>query len=880
MFAPRGRTGQIACTATRRYRGWCAFATVRDMALPLPPRPAPAPASPLELYERLQVTEPGLTDLWVHQGNALAIYADEHVESSNVALELPTGSGKTLVGLLIAEWRRLALKQRVAYACVNNQLAAHVAGKAANYGLNVVLLTGSKYDWPPAEEAAFHSADAIAITNYHHVFNHWSGLDVVETFVLDDAHGGEEVAADAWSIRISRRDDAPLYDRVIAVFRDAISATFVDQLGRNDPTASRIELVPPTVVADRAPRLHQVLSAGISDQSHNHFPLRIIGDRVGRCLVYVSPSEILIRPFISPTHDLPLFANAEQRIYMSATLGTGGELERIFGVDRIARIPAQATQQRSGRRLILMPGLRIDDAPADEFIRNAISSTPRTAIIAPSDRKLNSAKSAIVPEEMPTFRADNIDEFVTTEPASLLLSNRYDGIDLPGKDCRLIVLSELPAYGHIQERFLFETVGAERVLTERIRTRIIQGAGRATRNRQDFAAVILRGADLLRFIQRPEGREEMRPELQVELEHGQFLSRDAATDLADALRIFWEHREEWQPTETYLREEVAKRTRDEDPVSRALAAAARHEVHAWWSCWQGDRESAISAGSSAVAQLVGEPLRAYRAVWQYFIASWAAELAAARPDDTNIRNAAQLRVEAENTARALRWFPRFSDDVARAPVGPEYDARAERVVEWLRKVNVRRRRFDEIVATMRDEISSRDPATFHRGLEALGQIVGFETWRDDNSTACPDGAWRDGDRVWLLFEAKTLQEPEQLLAAKDVRQANTHDNWMQNDQGWEPRPAVLITALVTPRTKLAEAADVVADADVMIVPPSEIEAIATRAVAFVELLRGVATSLSDAELTVQAHDGLVEHRLDTESLTTVLSATPLRVIAS
>ena len=64
--------------------------------------------------------------------------------------------------------------------------------------------------------------------------------------------------------------------------------------------------------------------------------------------------------------------------------------------------------------------------------------------------------------------------------------------------------------GTVKERFLFETVGATRVLTERIRTRIIQGAGRATRNRQDFAAVILRGQDLLRFIQRDEARSEMR----------------------------------------------------------------------------------------------------------------------------------------------------------------------------------------------------------------------------------------------------------------------------------------------------------------------------------------------------------------------------------
>ena len=109
------------------------------------------------------------------------------------------------------------------------------------------------------------------------------------------------------------------------------------------------------------------------------------------------------------------------------------------------------------------------------------------------------------------------------------------------------------------------------------------------------------------------------------------------------LRIFWEHGEEWQSTESYLREQVAGRQRAEDPVSTALAAAAPHEVHAWWSCWQGDLRSAVDAATAAVAQLTGEPLRGYRAIWEYFAASWAGLLATDRTQPEVVRAAAQLR---------------------------------------------------------------------------------------------------------------------------------------------------------------------------------------------------------------------------------------------
>ena len=64
----------------------------------------------------------------------------------------------------------------------------------------------------------------------------------------------------------------------------------------------------------------------------------MIRSGLASCCVYLSYGGIQIRPMIPPTFENRVFARAGQRIYLSATLGSGGELERAFGRAEIVRI--------------------------------------------------------------------------------------------------------------------------------------------------------------------------------------------------------------------------------------------------------------------------------------------------------------------------------------------------------------------------------------------------------------------------------------------------------------------------------------------------------------------------------------------------------------
>lgn len=103
-----------------------------------------------------------------HQADLWREYQQKQVlESPDVALQLPTGSGKTLVGLGIGEWRRRRFNERVVYLCPTRQLVNQVTEQSfIKYGIKANALTGKQSDYLPASKAEYTNVEAIAVTTY------------------------------------------------------------------------------------------------------------------------------------------------------------------------------------------------------------------------------------------------------------------------------------------------------------------------------------------------------------------------------------------------------------------------------------------------------------------------------------------------------------------------------------------------------------------------------------------------------------------------------------------------------------------------------------------------------------------------------------------
>jgi DEAD/DEAH box helicase len=323
-------------------------------------------ADPETLFGELPRTPNGVGALWSHQADQLRTYDKKHRQTPDVALELPTGSGKTLVGLLISEWRRRTLGQRVVYACPTKQLARQVLGKASDQGIPAVLLIESHKDWDQAELARFARGDAVAVTTYSAIFNSNSYLDDAQTLVFDDAHAAEGFVAEAWAVSVPR--ESGIYEQLFDAFGEAIEPSVVARMVAPDSAAadsSEVRLVPIGAVARHATEIDQVLG-GLKGGASYRF--RMVRANLTSCLFYVSRREFYIRPMIPPTFEHAPFTDPVQRIYLSATLGDAGELERAFGRTDIKRVAVPSAWDRtgSGRRFFVFPDLTPAAPAADD----------------------------------------------------------------------------------------------------------------------------------------------------------------------------------------------------------------------------------------------------------------------------------------------------------------------------------------------------------------------------------------------------------------------------------------------------------------------------------------------------------------------------------
>ena len=62
-----------------------------------------APAGPESLFWDLKQRPPRIQYLWSHQADIFRTWHQNYLTSKDIALELATGTGKTLIGLFIAD---------------------------------------------------------------------------------------------------------------------------------------------------------------------------------------------------------------------------------------------------------------------------------------------------------------------------------------------------------------------------------------------------------------------------------------------------------------------------------------------------------------------------------------------------------------------------------------------------------------------------------------------------------------------------------------------------------------------------------------------------------------------------------------------------------
>ncbi|MBA1302652.1 DEAD/DEAH box helicase [Pseudomonas carnis] len=786
------------------------------MAFKIPTTGTSVPDSPDKLFRELPRRK--FPDVLPHQAQMMQAYAAKAVNAEDVALQLPTGSGKTLVGLLIAEWRRRKYRERVIYLCPTKQLVYQVAEEAEKkYGLSVSTFVGSKRDFTPASKTDYLQAQKIAVTTYSALFNTNPFFNQADIIFVDDAHASENYIAHLWTLRVNRLEGryAGLHQALCNAFAPYLTATDLSRLsGVWEDVVDRnwVEKIATPTVVKLTPQIIEILDAHTQD-TDLAYSWSLIRSHLDACHVYLSSQEIMIRPLLPPTFSHPAFGHAKQRIYMSATLGAGGDLERLTGRKKIMRLPAPDgwDTQGVGRRFFIFPEMSLTAEETVQLRCELMRRASRSVVLVPSDKA-----AAQVAEEVNknlkfrVFHATDIEEskadFTLAKEAVAVVANRYDGIDFAGDECRLLFIEGLPKAMNAQERFLMTRMAANALYNERIQTRVVQAIGRCTRSLEDYSAVVVSGDELPDYLADLRRRPFFHPELQAEISFGAEQSR--GTELADIIEnfeIFLANGRDWEQVNRLILDERDRTQQTFLPAIAELESAVGAEIDYQTALWNHNYDEAVGAAERVLGILTSADLRGYRALWNYLAGS-ACYLGAQAGNSSMAAKSRQYFSDAHKCAPTIPWLTTFARrEVSESVNVQEDDIALQRQVERLgaeltRLGATHDRDFAKLEMSILDGL--RHPDTFEQAQKDLGGLLGFNAGKVE-SDGSPDPWWICDTRC-IVFE-DYVNTSDGTLHVNKARQATSHPDWMRANVS-ESSQCEFLTVLVTPATKISQAA--------------------------------------------------------------------------
>ncbi|PXA68762.1 helicase C-terminal domain-containing protein [Cryobacterium arcticum] len=494
-------------------------ALLRDAELGLP-------TEPRELYEQLPKKQEGWGYLRDVQAQILTRWHEVR-DTRDIVVKVNTGGGKTIDGLVMLQ---SYLNEGIApalYVAPDSYLVSQVISEAEHLGIQAVT---------DPEDSRYFSGEAIAVVTAAKLFNGRSVFSdnrptsqrvPIGAVVIDDAHAILSILRGQMSLEIPRKNAT--FDQLLNLFEDDLKEQSPDALlDIREATGGGFVRVPFWAVNSKIDALRGILRAH-SPANTSDFSWDAIREVLELCRIVFTRSAITIVPPCPPIQRVSSYVEAKRRIFLTATLANDSSLVTDFGVEPdLARAPIQPlTAGDIGERLILAPQ-EINPSISAEDIRAAVhelSKSQNTLVIVPSDKAMDRW------DGLADARADksNMKQTVANMKAGhvglVVMANKYDGIDLPQRACRILVLDGLPESFSGDERLEALLAKSAAGIDDRQVQRLEQGMGRAVRSNEDHCVVFLIGKRLAQLTVDPRTLERFSPATQAQLKASRTVAR-------------------------------------------------------------------------------------------------------------------------------------------------------------------------------------------------------------------------------------------------------------------------------------------------------------------------------------------------------------------
>lgn len=608
---------------------------------------------------------------------------------------------------------------------------------------------------------------------------------------MDDAHACADRIREQCRVRIPR--DEPAYAALLALFGTELeqqgTGTFAEI--KNEKRDAFLP-VPYWSWLSHESDIAAILAAN-AERKSIRFAWPLLKDMLKHCQCIVSGAAIEIEPYVAPLEAFGSYAKAAHRIFMSATVTDDAFLVKGLQLspETISSPLTYANETWSGEKMILLPSVIHEDLDRETLVKrlatpNGNRKYGRVGLVPSVARSKDwGSYGAVITDKA---NVDNVIDGLRrgNYEKTVVLVNRYDGIDLPDSSCRVLVFDSRPFSESLIDLYAERVRPNSKATVTRTMRTIEQGMGRSVRGEKDYSVIIVVGSELVRTLRDATSRQYLSPQFAKQIEIGIELGKMAKQEIADGEA----------PFDAFNGLVKQCLTRDDD-----------------WKTYYGEQMDGVApAGANkAILDIYAAELKAEKA---YMAGDYGGAVAILQclldsgdvdADDkgwylqeraryyyTSARADSHEQQKAAHKCNMLLLKPASGVTVTKLTVRSQ--GRVKRIQKWIRKFD----NYGNLDVAVSDILGRLvfgvNADKFEHALNELSFALGFAGERPDAEwKEGPDNLWALDDRHYLLIECKSEVDITRAeINKREAEQMNRSSAWFEKHYpGFEAKRIII-----------------------------------------------------------------------------------------
>ena len=688
----------------------------------------------------------------------------EKREEKDIIIKMNTGSGKTIVGLIILMSCIREDKKPAMYVVPNKFLMKQVIKEAESLGIPVT---------ENSDDVGFITGEKILITNIYKLVNgktvfgkRSNGNNLkIGSILIDDVHACINDIESQYTIEIANGEDT--YTRIYKMFEEDIKQQYPNRvIDINNGIPGVNILVPYWAWQEKSTEIYKIITED-NENTDVQMKLPLFRDYFHLCNCVISTEKIEISPKSININEIEGFKRAERRIHMSATIVAIDSLISKCGIKNYPKnvIKPQYSDDM-GERFIIFPQIINKEITDDEikYKLKKMSEQHNVVVITPSDIRRKYW------EDVADISVDkyNLEEVVENLKNShlglIVMSNKYEGIDLPNKACEILVIDGIPnskrKYDEVEQQIIGNS---DKILNKKIQL-IEQGMGRGVRSSGDYCAVVLMGQGLVSTLYAEGYMEKMsnitKNQIKLSDQIAKQLANKPIDEIFDSLEYCLQRDPDWIATSKSILSQIEYKDEvEESNIENTLTECfelAKHEQYN--ECTKMLEELINRQEDNEIKGYLKMQLAEY---YNFIDRSASQEI---------LKSAYNLNSKVTKPISGIN----FKKDTNKI------NKQVENIINFIQR---NKEDFNNIIIKLNAILSNLvfvegTSKLFEKAIKDVGEFIGIESERPEEETGIgPDDLYWIGKEYAMIIECKNEVKKENNICKHDCNQLNGSYEW-------------------------------------------------------------------------------------------------------